>query len=169
VLTLQGRYSEAEFLFLEMLARDNARATPRMLSRTQCYYAELLRLRGETENAVKLANQALERLADQSCVGDMADHALPLLAKLMPDARASGCLDIAMRTHQKHRNILGQARLTCLRARRFSATGLKDAFLDLRHQLPILQSCPIATRIAENWEEWSQPDPNIAPQNYWGL
>jgi hypothetical protein len=74
-----------------------------------------------------------------------------------------------MRTHQNHRNILGQARLTCLRARRFSDGTPKESFLDLRNQLPILETCPVTTRIAENWEEWSHPNPENSPRDYWGV
>jgi hypothetical protein len=155
ILTLQGHCEEAKALFLEMLARENDDVRPRMVSRTECYYAELLRLCGDTGNALACVKRAINRQAAHQLAGDIAEHALPLLAKTIPDGVAESYLNQAMNTQKLFRNDLGCARLLCLRARRFSDGRCKEEFDLLRGRVPVLQSCPVAARIADNWEEWT--------------
>jgi len=168
-LTLAGRYVEAEALFQEMLSTEAYAALPRMFSRTECYYAELLRRRGETEKALSFAAKAMSRQEEHSLTGDLAEHCLPLFVKMLPDSEVTLHMDRAVLTLMAHENHLGQIRLLCLRSRRFGETEHKDTFRELRGKHPILKTCPTAIRIANNWNEWTHPDRSGRSIDYWGL
>jgi tetratricopeptide (TPR) repeat protein len=168
-LTLQGRYDEAKALFKEVLERETADVKPRMVSRTECYYAELLRLSGDAAGAQEYAGKAITRQGAHQLIGDIAEYALPMLAKLMPDGVAASLLNQAMNTQKIFRHELSQARLVCLRARRLREDRCKEEFDRLRGRVPVLQTCPVAARIADNWEEWIHPNVDDQPMDYWGL
>ncbi len=168
-LTLQGHYEEAKALFKKILERENGDVRPRMVSRTECYYAELLRLCGDAEGAQAYVSKAIIRQGNHQLIGDIAEHGLPLLAKIMPDRVAGSYLNQAVTTQKLFRNDLGYARLICLRARILGDGSFKEEFDSLRGQVPVLKTCPVAIRIAENWEEWIHPDQDVTPRNYWGL
>jgi len=162
-------YAAAAAIFERLLDEKDNRCRPRMYARTRCMYAELLRRRGNAPDALAMANAGLEIHQERGLEGDLADFSLPLLAKLEQEAGSARFLNTAEAIQREFGNKLGLARVLCLRARLLRNDRDKPEIMRLLGTLPILLACPTALRIANNWDEWINPDLSFDPMNYWGL
>ena len=164
-----GHLGEAEALFVALLGDESNRSRKRMYSRTQCNYGELLRRLGRKADALQAVEAAYRTHQREGLSGDLADHSLPMLAKLTSDlATARRFLDEAEATARLHRNHLGLARILCLRGRRLRTDRNGDEVAILQRTVPALSRCKVARRIVARWDDWtnSQDEPI---EDYWGL
>jgi tetratricopeptide (TPR) repeat protein len=166
----RGDHAQAEAGFQSLLADPSFTMRPRMSSRTRCYLAELYRLQGRRAEALDLAHTAATTHRAENLRGDSAAHSLPLLARLTRERdEATHHLDRAQSILTLQRNPLALAHVLCLRARRLPDSTPREEFARLHRTVPALTDCPVARRIAGEWDTWIAPPAGVEPVDYWGL
>lgn len=171
IFLMQRRlYPLAEAIFTALLRdRSNAVRT-RMCSRTKCYLAELNRRLGRMDIALQLVQEAAVVHRAEHLAGDLADHSLPILAKLSKDDSEAGrFLEEAEATQRLHGDNLGLARVLCIRARRLRHPGDGHEIELLQRTVPVLAKCDVARKIVREWRSWISPRLGAEPADYWGL
>jgi len=166
----RGSYPLAEALFMALLADPSNAGRTRMLARTRCYLAELHRRLGRREAALQMAGDASRTHHAEPLTGDLADHSLPMLAKLSPDdVEADELFEEAEEMQRAHGNHLGVARILCLRARRLKSPHDRQEIELIQRTVPALAKCEVARKIVREWLAWIAPRPASEPMDYWGL
>lgn len=160
----------AEPLFVSLVNDEAHTMRSRLCSRNRCYLAELYRRLGRVEEATELAKTAERTYRSEHLPGDMAEHSVPMQAKLTRDAEeARLLLDYAESTHRSYRNNLSLAHTLCLRARRLQDARDREQIAALHQLVPVLRNCEIARRIVREFDAWIAPEPGDGPVDYWGL
>ncbi len=166
----QGAYQLAEPLFVSLISDESHAMRSRLCSRNRCHLAELYRRLGRAGEAEALVKTAERTYCSENLPGDMAAHALPMLAKLTDDAsKASSLLAYAAMTHRSHHNDLGLMHALCLRARRRQDPSDRERIMALQQAVPVLRTCEVARQIVDEWDSWLALPANDDPIDYWGL
>ena len=169
VLSLHGNLDQAEWMFRTILALPENQYRTRMMARTRCFHAETLRLMCRHEEAARELTLATERHQTENMVGDLADHSLPIRAKLGTDDEAAEALKQAENLQRVLGNDIGLARVLCLKARRMKIGTDYNEVCDLQRRVTALQDCPVASRIVAEWDNWVGSASSKLPADYWGL
>jgi tetratricopeptide (TPR) repeat protein len=166
-----GLHPLAEAVFTALLDDRGNAFRSRMYGRTKIYFSELQRQLGRPEAALRWASEAHLAYEEGHLIGDIADHSLPMLAKLSTDDSLVGQYFAEAETiERQHHNNLGLARILCLRARRLHFAGDKQEIEVLLLTIPALVKCKVARRILREWRNWIAPQkPADEPMDYWGL
>ncbi len=167
--TQLSRVDEAIFIFDNILSSPDNCSRTRMTARTCCFYSEALRRAGRVDRARELLASAIDRHLREDMMGDLADHSLPMQAKLVDDMEAAECLRRAEILQRRLKNKLGLARVLCLKARRLKIASDLDEIRALSAELPALQTCALAKRIVTNWFDWVNGGRGNGPIDYCGL
>jgi len=169
VLSVQGDLIEAERMFREMLTLPENQMRTRMVARARCFHAETLRLLGRAEEASAALMPAIDRHTTERMLGDLADHSLPMKAKLGTSEEGTEALTLAEGIQRLLGNMLGLARVLCLKARRLKIRTDFAEICSLQREVTALQGCPLAKRVIDGWEEWVGGGDAGCPDDYWGL
>jgi hypothetical protein len=169
VLSLQSNLDQAEWMFRIILALPANQYRTRMLARTRCFHAETLRLMGHHAEAARALALATERHQTENMVGDLADHSLPMRAKLGTDKEAAEALKQAESLQRTLGNDIGLARVLCLKARRLKSGTDYHEVCELQRRVTALQDCPVATRVVAEWDNRITSADRQSPADYWGV
>jgi hypothetical protein len=187
----QGRDEEALAILDAELADPDREGRPRMSARSRGYRAEILHRRGIVDEAFEETVEACKVQLGLNLSGDMAEHSLPVLAKILragahPMAPSSGeawlkerlsverldpgaLLQLAEKTQRALENDLALARVLCLRGRILGEAHYLLELQQLRERVDSLAMCPLAERIISHWSEWVAGPPDAGHDDYWGL
>jgi len=171
VLARRGDLTGAERLCRELLQADGNKLRTRMMARTRCHLANALYLQGRIEEANGVLRYAIGAHAGERMWWDLAEHSLPLLAKISPNPEGiREALAQAEDLHRQQRNPLGLAKILCLKARRLKEPAGFDEVRRLCSETSALRDCPVAAKVVSGWGEWTQgPSAENGPDDYWGL
>lgn len=165
----QGRLTEAEVAFRDLLTSDLGVGRVRMQSRIRCYLAETLRLLGQSEAGLAILQTALETYRREAIDGDHAENGLLTWAKFVNDGEAAAALGEAERRQRDLGHGPGLARTLCVRARRLGWESDFDEIRRLAREVPTLADCRLLSRILSRWAEWRTGFRCEPPDDYWGL
>ena len=172
----RGRLDEAKNLLQRVLAETGRRRScPRMFALVTADLGEVHRRLGEPDLA-RLCFDDAERLqTDEMCFGDLSEFTLPSRAKL---ESASGdvrsLLDRAESIQTDANNRMGLVRTLILKARllpgQVDARETKNRILQIRQELPSLQTCPLCAKILSAWNDWCAGRPPSEGEDlFWGM
>jgi proteasome accessory factor A len=179
-LVRQGRIVEA-INALRMSYADAASGPVRVRARSLADLADAHRRMGDTDMALQTLAQAEALHWRHGLANDLADHSLPVRAKLTPDRRtAYKLLCKAARTQSRSKSNVALARTLLLQARlvvrQCRCAKLRDDLARLRTDVPSLRQCPVLGKVLDHWQAWTHndADPSAAQAGtandpFWGV
>jgi tetratricopeptide (TPR) repeat protein len=161
VLARTGSLEQAQgVLRSACAARILASAHPRVAARSMADLADVLRIRGERDEAATWLDRAQRIYDSHEYNGEEADYLLTYRAKLAGDTRvARVLLRKAKAVQARCANYIGVTRTLLLEAR-LSPTPRtierrKREVIEHRNQIPDLRSCPLLAKILDRWSDWA--------------
>jgi hypothetical protein len=171
---LAGRMDEAVASLRQSIAIPvTAPNHLRLLARSRCELAECYRVLGRFGDAGREAKQALRVFREHGHLGELAEFALPALARVRPGHPcAVRLLKRSADMLRRLRRPVGAVRALLLRARVTTSQAEAEACRALveiaRRRLPDLRTCPQLERILSRWHDWACARPAPGPgETYW--
>ena len=147
----------------------------RYAARAAASLSEVYRRQGRLTESLRMQKQAAREMALRHRDGDLADFALPQLAKLQDNAvQAVTILDQALGVQRGLGSLVGEARTLALRARlhegRLDTDEIKQRLEQVKTQRPALEQCAVLARLLSDWDRWIGPlKPDENDDIYWGV
>jgi len=169
-----GRLDEAEKVLRKSLTyRLEPPNHQRLTALNQCDLANIMRIRGDIEEARVLYDKARCIFMKYNYLWEYVDALVPGLIKLnQPVSNTSVWIWNAKHTAHRLGNNIALVRILLLEARIAEDNrnhNKRRALIErIQRRIPDLRACPLLTRILENWDDWINDRPSSGEiEHFW--